>query len=62
MNRTKKVNGVKYMCSNNANYIKGEGQYFNSCKKYVISMYDKQRKGWVQVGYCDTLREFHENI
>lgn len=62
MKRTRIINGVKYACANNVNYIKGEGNNCYSCKKYVVSMYDKNKKGWVQVGYCDTLKDFHDKI
>lgn len=60
MKRTRTINGVKYACCNNPNYVKGGYVYSLSCCKYIIRMFDKNRNSWVQTGYCNTIREFHE--
>lgn len=53
--KTENGERIHYTVTNNPNYIKGESCYTTSCSKYIISIYDNQRNGWVQVGYCNTL-------
>lgn len=60
--RTKKIDGVKYMCENNPTYIKGEGGYTASAKKYRVYYYNETKKALMLKGFCDTIEDFRNGM
>ena len=61
--RNFKKNDVKYSIVDNDNYNKDFSCVENSCKKYLLMMFNKHYNAWVSTGkYGDTIAMIREEV